>query len=170
MAGKGSLAEEIRTGLEKIVVFSVVKPAKKTNPLDELFHGKVVRKHVQEFACVMSIVALLVGGYRAYRYRELILAISLLAVSIVLLAIGYLAPAVLRPVWKGWMTFAEKLGQVVTFIFLSLAWFAGFVPVAIIARLCGAKTMDLSFRAPVESYWEQKDPKTNDFKLLEKES
>jgi hypothetical protein len=43
------------------------------------------------------------------------------------------------------------------------------VPTSIALRLFRIKVMDTTFRSPVPSYWETRNPKMDDFKLLERQ-
>lgn len=174
MAREGSLAKEVRTGLNesrkgKVVQLTLVKTEPTLDPLDELYFTKPVRQHVQEFACIISIVLLIIAGAKIYLHSRFALGLSLTGLAAVLLVLGYVAPAVLRPVWKGWMYLAEKLGAFVSLVLLTVAWGIAMVPIAVISRLFRAKVMDLSFKADVPSYWENRDPKNDSFELLKRQ-
>ncbi len=174
MAREGSLAEEVRTGLEdsrkgKVVELALVKTNPGINPLDELYFRKPVRQHVKEFACIISIILLIIAGVNIYLHSRFAPGLSLAGAAALLLVLGYAAPSILRPVWKGWMYFAEKLGAFVSLVLLTAAWAIAMVPVALITRLFQAKVMDLSFKADVLTYWEPRDPRNDDFKLLKRQ-
>ena len=140
-----------------------------SDPLEELYFRKTVRRHVQEFSCVLSLVMLVIGGLRAWRHDQVSLAADLLCASLVVLYVGYRRPALLRPIWKGWMTFAEKLGLVMSTIILSIAWCIALMPIALMVRLFRTKVIDLSFDRAIESYWDSRDPKYDNFELLKRQ-
>jgi hypothetical protein len=179
VAGKGELARDLRAGLEEMPM----EPASSSeaeevsqdqeaavHPLDELYFGKPVRIHVREFACVFSIIFLAIAAYGLIKNSSVANAGALLVASLILLAFGYLAPGVLRPVWSGWMAFAEALGKFMSTLIVSIAWTIVLVPVALLLRIIGKKVMDCSSYEPgVESYWEERDQKLHDFKLLERQ-
>ena len=173
MAGKGSLAKEVRAGLEASsgspAHLSLVKGGVAGDPLEELYFRKPIRQHVKEFACVMSLAMLVIAGFQIVRHDRLGVGIGLLIASIAMLYVGYRHTALLRPVWKGWMTFAEKIGAVMSVVVLSIAWFIAMVPIAVIARACRARVMDLSLDSARETYWESRDPKFDDFQLLKRQ-
>ena len=169
MAGKGNLAKEVRAGLREPVKLTLVKSESKHDPLDDIKFGKTIRQHVREFACVFGLLMLLIAGYRFYKHNEIVTAVSLIFGTFALLGWGYLATASLKPLWSGWMWLAEKLGLVVSTVLMTFIWFLGFLPIAMLTKICGIKTIDLSFRAPVESYWETRDSKYHDFKLLNRQ-
>lgn len=67
-------------------------------------------------------------------------------------------PVALRPVQKLWMTLAYVLGWVMTRLLLTIIFYIGITPVALIARLVGKKFLDLEFEPDRESYWEKRQP------------
>jgi len=137
--------------------------------LDTLFFRKTLKRHIKDFACLMSIFALLIACYLTYKYFLLSYVVAMVVVSAVLLTLGYKAPSVLYPVWKSWMLLAHNLGIVVSFIVVSLAWIIMVVPLALVLRAVGKKVMDMSYKTDVDSYYEDRSAEQNDFKLLERQ-
>lgn len=170
MARERGLAEQVRTGLDqsqagpKLVVLS--KPIV-IDPLDEVTYRKTARQHVREFACVMATFFLVIAGIKLFIGKPS--AYYWIALAVPFVGLGYLAPRVLLPIWRGWMKFAVGLSVVMTTIILSIAWLVMFIPVGILFKLIGKRVMDTRFGAPVETYWEVRNPKHNDFKLLERQ-
>ncbi len=173
MAGKGRLAEQVRTRLEVVEKTAmspkVVQQSLEVDPLDELWFNKPIRQHVREFAVLFGIIFFAAAGYFLYRGYSSSVAAWLAAAGFVITALGYRAPAALRPLWKGWMAFAEMLGIGANFVILFVAWLLMFIPVGIVMKFAGKYVMDLRYRADVESYWEDRDPKFDDFKRLERQ-
>jgi hypothetical protein len=56
-----------------------------------------------------------------------------------------------------------------TCVILGLVWTIGFVPMALVLKALRIKTIDTSFRANVDSYWEKRDVKYDDFRRLEQQ-
>jgi hypothetical protein len=84
-------------------------------------------------------------------------------------ASAYLAPRALHPLWKGWMKFAHYLSVVMTFVLVGVVWWIGFVPMALLLKACGIRRMDMSYSAATTSYWEKREPSSDDFKRLEQQ-
>lgn len=171
MAGKGGLAEQIRTGLDSgsssdsgYVVRKAVR-----DELDELHYRKPLRRHVNEFACVMGIALLLFAGIAIRKGAALSTPASLIVTTLIVLLVGYRAPKVLLPVWRSWMALATGIGVVVSTLVISIAWIVMMVPLALFLKAIGKHVVDMTYRAPVTSYWEARDPKLDDFKLLERQ-
>lgn len=170
MAGARGLANEVRTGLEEAVV---TRPPETTpevkDVLDSAWMGKAVRVHVREFAVLFAIIFTTIASYRTFYYgvttSSLVWALSGIVIGI----LGYRAPRVLHPLWKGWMKLAHYLSLVMTFVIMSLVWTVGFVPMAFILKALRIKTMDLSYKTGAATYWETRDPKYDDFKRLEQQ-
>jgi len=164
VAGQGGLATEVRTRLE--VIEGGAGRQMKPNKLDELWYRKPVRQHVKEFAALFSIICLTVAAVQIYNGRSYGLPVALIVTAAVLCILGYKAPALLCPVWKGWMKMAQAMGFVMTTLILFVAWSVVLLPMAIGLKIFKRKVMDVSYRMPVSTYWEDRDAKHNDFKLL----
>jgi len=167
MAGRTGLAEDIRAGLE-------MKQAKLTavkieNKLDVMLYKKPVRQHVKEFSCIIAIVLLLIAAYFSFKGASLATTLSLFTAALVLLGVGYVFPKVLRPVWDSWMLMAHHLGIIVTGLILSMTWLLLVIPTSAVIKLLNIKAMDTSFGTKKGTYWEDRDLKSNDFKLLERQ-
>jgi hypothetical protein len=170
MAGARRLANEVRVGLEEPVVTQPISNDDQfVNPLDSQWMGKPVRVHVREFAVLFSIIFTAIASYKTYHYGVTTNALVWALGGIVIGILGYRAPRVLHPVWKGWMKFAHYLSIVMTFVIMSLTWIIGFVPMAMILKILRIKTIDLSYRSGAVTYWETRDPKFDDFKRLEQQ-
>ena len=73
--------------------------------------------------------------------------------SLVFLAAGLLAPAVLRPLYAGWMKFASALAWVNTRAVLGIMFYLVFTPIGVIARLIGKDLIDQRIDKGARSYW-----------------
>lgn len=171
MAGQRGLATKIRTGLEPDVTVAST-PKTKTAPthyLDEIWIRKPIRRHVSEFSCVIAIVLLVIGISTALKGGSLANVAALVTTALFILLLGYKVPTLLHPVWKSWMTLATGLGLVMTTLILSIGWAIVMIPTALLMRVLGKRIMDLSYASSAPTYWETRDPKFDDFKLLERQ-
>ena len=167
MAGQGGLAEDLRAGL------SAPKPAVvraiELDPLDKLLFRKPVRQHVREFGAVVGILLALLAGYIAWQEGSLATVGGLVSAAVAVYGAGVRAPHLLHRVWRGWMKMAEGIGVVMTMVILAIGWLCLMLPTSAVLKLLRIKVMDTNFRSPVTSYWETRDPKMDDFKLLERQ-
>ena len=74
------------------------------------------------------------------------------------LAVGLLAPAVLRPVERVWMRFAWALGIVMTTVLLTVFFFVGMTLTGLLIRLLGKDPLGLRFEREKPSYWHDVEP------------
>ena len=170
MAGARRLANEVRVGLEKTPHLNEdVVTSKIVHPLDTIWMGKPVRRHVQEFGAIFATLFLIIASVKAYRFAPVSAYGSWTAAALLIAATGYLTPSLLHPLWKGWMKFAHYLSIVMTFVLLSLVWCIGFLPMAGIVRLCGIRVIDKSYGTKTGTYWVKRDPKYDDFKRLKQQ-
>ncbi|MCO6430147.1 MAG: hypothetical protein J5J00_04745 [Deltaproteobacteria bacterium] len=168
MAGQGELAREIRTRLEVVEGFAGKERPK--SKLDELYFRRPIRQHIKEFAALFAVIFNIVAIYLLLKDGATLATPAALAVvSLVLYAIGHFVPVILYPVWDGWMKFAHILGIVMTTLILFVAWSIALIPISVLLKVCRIKVMDTTFRQPVETYWEERSDKYNDFKLLERQ-
>ena len=164
------MANEVRTGLEEAVVTHPVHAKQAAvDVLETSWMGKSVRTHVREFAVLFAIIFTAIASYKTYHYgvstSSLVWAFS----GIVIGLLGYRAPRVLHPIWKGWMKLAHYLSFVMTTLIMVLTWCIGFVPMAMLLKVVRVKRMDLSYKSGATTYWETRDPKYDDFKRLEQQ-
>lgn len=171
MAGEGGLAKQVRTGLDSASakVVALAPKSTKIDPLDELSFNKPIREHVREFGVLFAAICFGFGAIRGYRHESLNGTYILSALGVVFLTLGYLAPRILHPVWKAWMAFAHYLSIVMTFVVMSVTWVVAFVPMALFLKILGIKRIDQSFGGKTDSYWEKRDPKHDNFALLERQ-
>lgn len=167
MAGKRGLAEQVRVGLGEAKVVKNTRP--QICHLDQRLHRKTLRQHVKEFGVLFAFIFIAIAGYLIWKQRAPFWTISLLLLACAFTWSAYRAPSLLYPFWKGWMKLAEGLSFVVTGFILVTSWLLIIVPMAIILRLIQKKVMDCRYKADVNSYWEERDSKKNDFKLLDKQ-
>ena len=168
MAGARRLANEVRTGLDEVVVKTPQKAILlKEYPLDEMWMGKSVRQHVREFATIFATIFCAVGAFKLYRGAPLNTGLVWGGLGLVVATLGYRAPVALHPLWRAWMKLAHYLSIVMTFVIVSAVWCIGLVPMAYLLKILGIKRIDLSYRSGVDSYWEKRDVKYDDFKRLE---
>ncbi len=137
--------------------------------LDSVWMGKPVRVHVREFALIFGILFLGICGLKLYRGAPLGAALPWALAALALVALGYLAPKTLHPLWKGWMKLAHYLSIVTSAILMTVVWCVAFIPLSYVLKLLKVGHIDLSFRQPVETYWVPLDPRAYDFKRLERQ-
>lgn len=110
------------------------------------------RKTLRQFAGLSLIVF---GGLAAWRmwHGQTGLLTQVMAVfAVVVGGVGLIAPALVRPIYTGWMILAFPIGWTVSQIALGLTFFLVFVPVGTVFRVIRRDALRIK-RAPHESYW-----------------
>lgn len=112
-------------------------------------------RDLRNFGWTFAGVALVFGLLLLWRGRPS--APWFLGASAVFLALGAVAPGLLRPAFGPWMKFAEFLGYVNTRILLGVFFFIGMTPIGLVMRLAGKDPMQRTFRKS-GSYWTPSAP------------
>ena len=113
--------------------------------------GRVSNADLRKFGLTVGGAFALFGAISWWRGHETPPRV-LWTLSVLLVVPGALFPAVLRPVHKGWMAFAEVLGRVNTRIILTALYYLVMTPVALIMRLF-RDPLNRSLRHPGQSDW-----------------
>ena len=69
------------------------------------------------------------------------------------MALAILAPQLLRPVERVWMSIAGAMGWVMTRVVLTLLFYIAITPIGLLTRLAGKRFLDLGMDGEAESYW-----------------
>ena len=118
------------------------------------------KREMRRFGWTMGVAFALLGGLLLWRGRgEPMVAFALAAAFLLLAA---MAPALLRPVHKGWMTLAAGIGWVMTRFILSLLFFLVFTLVGGIGRLLGKQFLDLDMKRPARTFWVERPARSVD--------
>lgn len=175
MARERGLAEHVPAGLEnqapkaELRVVQGMKGEIKSDPLDQRQHGKTIRLQVQEFGAIFAVIFTVIGGFQWFHHHRPSVALGLFVAAAFFYIVARYAPKVMHPLWKGWMALGAVMGFVVNTVLLSLVWAAMVVPLALLLRIIGKRVMDLSFKAPVNTYWEERSEERASFTLLERQ-
>jgi hypothetical protein len=80
-------------------------------------------------------------------------ALALAALAAVIGGIGLARPALIRPIFVGWMVLAFPIGWTVSLLMLGLVYYGLFLPIGLIFRLAGRDALRLRPRPGVATYW-----------------
>jgi hypothetical protein len=74
---------------------------------------------------------------------------------------GFIKPALLRPIYAGWMVLVFPLGWAVSHLMLAIIFFGLFTPLALVFRLCRRDALSLRARPGLATYWTSKPAAEN---------
>jgi len=136
---------------------------------------------------VVSIALLVIAAYQWWRGAAPWVLITLVSIAAVLLLLAAVAPALLRPVYRGWMRVGEALvapglaperhqrsdrgvgealGWINTRILLTLVFFLVVTPIGLLMRLFGRSPIAVRRK---DSYWVDVEPHSYGDRHVEKQ-
>ncbi len=100
------------------------------------------------------LVVLSVFAVLAWRSGKPVAVVAaLVALAVLIPAIGWLVPRLLRWVWIGMSLVAWPIGTVVSFTVLTLVFVVVVTPVGLVMRLLGRDPLERRFEPDSASYW-----------------
>ncbi|HNR33540.1 MAG TPA: SxtJ family membrane protein [Candidatus Hydrogenedentes bacterium] len=121
------------------------------------------RSEQRKFGIVMAVAIAVLGLIRWALHGFAVVPTYFFSVAAVFLALGLVAPFVLRPVLIVWMKFAEALNWLTTRVLLTLAFFLLIVPVRVIMLLVRHDPLNRAWDPAAESYWEEAEDQPKEF-------
>ena len=109
------------------------------------------KKELRKFGITVGIVLGLLGGLLLWHDRDFYYYFFI--ISGVLIALGLIAPILLKPVYKAWMALAFVLSWVMTRLILVLLYYIFFTSIGFFARLLNRDILALKFDPAASSYW-----------------
>lgn len=115
-------------------------------------------KALRQFGLVVGGVfvgiATVIAWRRGWEVGPLVLGLG--GPGVVLVLLGLVAPAALRPVYLVWMGLAVVLGFVMTRVLLTAVFVLMMVPIGLVLRLAGKDLLDRRLDPAATSYWKPK--------------
>lgn len=124
--------------------------------LDEIKNIKSTPKKLREFGLLVGSVFCLVAGLFWWRGRPPYS--YFLTPGLVLVVLGAVWPAVLKPLQKVWMTLAVLMGWFMTRVLLSALFYLAITPLGLILRLTGKDLLDQRLEPEKQSFWKPRSP------------
>jgi hypothetical protein len=97
-----------------------------------------------------------IGCWQLFVRENRLAASILLALAVVVAAIGIVSPMVLRPIFVGWMVLVYPLNWLISHLVLGVIYYCVFTPVAVFFKVIGRDSLARRFRPEQESYWSEK--------------
>ncbi|MBX3179801.1 MAG: hypothetical protein KF886_20800 [Candidatus Hydrogenedentes bacterium] len=133
--------------------------------LQDLREIKSSKKELRDFAIVIAVALMLIGGYLAWRghfYAAFPIAAALLLAPVLFDALFKTnTAAVLIPLQKTWMAIAILLGHVISRIILGLFFFGVFTAIRALNTIIGKPLLDTAWKGDRETYWIKRDAAPN---------
>jgi len=112
-------------------------------------------KQLRQFAGLFLVVFMGFAAWRWYQGTTDAWTVGMATAALVVGVAGMLFPALVKPIFMGWMVAAFPIGWTVSRVVLGTVFFVIFTPVGWVFRLAGRDLLGLKRRRP-ESYWTPK--------------
>ena len=119
--------------------------------IEEIKNIKSGEKELRQFGVTLGIILALLGGLFFLRQKDCYF--YFLGLSVIFLFLGLVAPLLLKPIQKIWMSLAILIGWFVTRIILIVLFYLLVTPIGILAKILGKNFLDTKFNRNVDSYW-----------------
>lgn len=109
------------------------------------------RGEIRKFGLIALVFFGLLAGLGLWREKTILTAVFGCLSMIGLFCLA--APGPAAPVYRGWMAVAHRIGQTVTTVVLTLAYYLVITPGAWLKRIFGGRPISLRPDPDKESYW-----------------
>ncbi len=123
-------------------------------------------RKLKQFGWLMSLMLSAAAVYLWYSGAGHSIPATLLVVVAGLVTCTVWFPALLKTVYKIWMTLALALGWLVSRLILVLIFFFVLSPLALLAKVSGKNFLDLKADPAKDTYWRLKEKKLSDYKKM----
>jgi cellobiose-specific phosphotransferase system component IIC len=114
---------------------------------------KPSRRDLYVFAIAQLIAATLVAWALHRRWDFDAAAVGLLAVSALVMVVGFAAPHALRPLFVAWMVAAFPVGWLMSHVLIGIVYYGVVTPIGLILRLRGRDSLQLRSKTEAPSFW-----------------
>lgn len=123
--------------------------------LEEIKDIKSGKRELRQFGVTFSIVLGLLGGLFFLRGKANYFVFIIFSAAF--LSSVLIAPILLKPLQKIWMSFGIFMGWLITRLILFILFYLVVTPIAVLARLFGKNFLDTKFDKNAASYWIAKE-------------
>jgi hypothetical protein len=110
------------------------------------------------FGALLGALFAWLGAMAWWRLGAAQVAVALWFAGIVLVAAYYLAPAVQRPAYVGWMYAVHPLGLAISYVVLAFAYFLVIMPIGLVVRTLIGDPLERAFDRRAATYWTPHHP------------
>ena len=122
--------------------------------VEEIKNIPLAKKDFKNFGLIIGIIFLLCGLFLLYKRIDYF--IYVVTVGLIFLSLGFIAPRILKPIYKVWMTFAVIIGWIMTRLILIFLFYSLITGIAILTRMIGKDFLNLKINNK-RSYWNNRD-------------
>jgi hypothetical protein len=120
------------------------------------FPWKPAPSTLRQFALLWLASFMTAGSWHWFVHAQAQMAAALIVIAVVGGGAGLLKPALVQPLFVGWMLVAFPIGVIISTVVLGLLYYGLFTPIGIVFRLWGRDALWLRKQATATSYWQPK--------------
>lgn len=99
--------------------------------------------------CLLALIAFV--SFRAS--ASVPLAVTLSAIGTLIVLVGLIAPAMIKPLYLGWMILLYPIRWIVSCLLIAVVYYLLITPIGLILRLLGHDLVGRRFDSRATSYW-----------------
>lgn len=122
--------------------------------IEEIKNIRLIKKDLKNFGFIIGIILLSFGLYLLYKGIDY--SIYFVSVGLIFFSLSFIAPKILKPFYKVWMTFAVIIGWIMTRLILSVLFYSVITGIAILTRIIGKDFLSLKINNK-DSYWNNRN-------------
>lgn len=119
--------------------------------IEEIRNIKSGKSQLRQFGVTVAVVLCLLGIWVLWKKKDGQLYFFIF--SSAFLFLGLIAPFVLKPIHKVWMSLALLIGWVMTRVILTVLFYVVVTPIGLLARLSGKDFLGIRLDKDTNSYW-----------------
>ena len=123
--------------------------------LDEIKDIKSSREDLKKFGLTLGIFFAFIGAICIWRSKSSYP--YWIGLSVFFLFFSFVAPQILKPIQKAWMTLALLMGWVMTRVLLGVVFYLVITPISLISKIAGKKFLSVENTAD-QSHWVIRKP------------
>lgn len=116
------------------------------------------RRELRQFGWLCLLFGALIGAIVAYRSSAWNAAVVIWAVGSVAAILGMTKPALLKPIFVGWVAAAYPIGWIVSNLVLAATFYLVVTPIGLLMRLIGRDPLGRRRHGSPGSYWVPHEP------------
>ena len=117
---------------------------------------KAENHEIKKFGLGLTVLLCLIGGWQLYK-GNINVYVWFFGFAGLVLILSFLAPIILKPLYKVTRTVGDAIGWVNTRILLGIIFYVIFTPIGILSRLLRKDLLDRRLDKDAKSYWNKKD-------------
>ena len=114
------------------------------------------KKEIMKFGIGLTVALCIIGGWQFYKGHVNIY-VWFFGFAGLILVLSFVAPIILKPLYKVLSTVGNAVGWVNTRILLGIIFYLVFTPIGIFSRLIRKDLLDKRINKDAKSYWSTKE-------------